>query len=231
MVNAVENGLACGHDFSFLRAGDLAHFGGEEVAVAAADKVGRRAHFHFSGRGFIGNDEAGLSVLEENVVGQVVDEGAEEVAVLHGMQICHLAAGDIYPYPHEAAGLTVLVVLQQTIDADPAPASVTLVEQTYLNTERIIGGAVDVALDRGGEEIDIFRVDGFFRLCEDIGRPILHAHAHHFDTLLGVENLVILKQPAEYTLLSGSQSFAHHVPHKYAGYSAFGIILLRSLAH
>ena len=82
-----------------------------------------------------------------------------------------------------------------------------------------------------GEETDIFRVDGFFRFGEDVGCPVLHRHTHHFHALLGIENLIILKQPAEYALFGGAQGFAHHIPHKDTGDGALGIILLGRVTH
>ena len=233
MVNAVQDGLARGHDVGFFGTGNFAHFGVKEITVAAADEVGRCTHLHLFGGSLIGNHESGLAVLEVDVVRQVVNQRAEEVAVLHGVQISHLAAGDIHPHAHQAARFLVLIEFQQAIDAYPAPGAAALVEQAHFHAQRRCAGTrtVDIALYRVGEEGHILGVNGLFRLGEDVGCPVFHAHAHHFHALLGVENLIILKQPAVYAFLGSAQRFAHHIPYKYSGYGALLVALLGIIAH
>ena len=222
-----------GYENGDLGTGDFAHFRVEEVGVPATDEVGRCAYLHFFGRGFIRNDEAGFTVLEVDVIGQVVDERAEEVAVFHGVQVCHLAARDIHPHTYQSGGLLVGAVFQQPVDAHPAPAAVALVKQSHLHAQGGGGvcGAAYVAFHRSSEEAHVFRMDGFFRFGEDVGSPVFHGHAHHFHALLRVENFIVFKHPAEHAFLCGAQGLAHHVPHKDTGDGPLGIILLGRVTH
>ena len=216
-MDAVGDGFAGLHDLQLLPAGYVAHLAGEEVVVPAADEVGGGGDAHLAGCGFVGDDESGFSALEVDIVRQVVDEGAEEVPLLHGVPVRHLAARDVDPHAYQAVAAVLGVFLQQAVDAHPAPAAGVLVEQAHLHAQRVHRGAVDVVLHGGEEELAVLFVDADVGLCEDVGRNVVDGHAQHVHALLRIVNLVVRQVPAIDTLFRRLQSFPQKAPPEYTG--------------
>ena len=231
LVDSVGNGLAGAHDFQLFLTGDFCCVIREEVGVCTTDAVRGGTYTHFFCGSLIGHHKAGFAVLVVDVVGQVVNEIAEQIPVLHGMHICHFAAGNVNPYAHELFGLLVATTLQQAIHPNPFPAPCSLVEQADFNAQWRRSRAIQIALNRIDEVIPVFFMNGELRGCENVGSQFAEGNSHHSQTLLGVVNFAVFDIPAVHAFLCGAQSFAYQSPVKYTGYGIAGSSVIGIAAH
>ena len=87
-------GVAGGDNFLFVGEGKIGVLGTEEVGVGFTDGLSGAGEAEVAGQRAADTDEAAGAILEEDVVGDVVEEGAEEVAL-------HLVAAELEGVAHD----------------------------------------------------------------------------------------------------------------------------------
>ncbi len=99
----VEQRLSGAHDPLLVGAVLHRDIGGEKVQIGLADRILGRRHAEQIRLRAVDHDEAAVRVLDEDVIRQVVDERAQEIAFLR--------QGRLRPFPGDAVALQVAVAL------------------------------------------------------------------------------------------------------------------------
>ena len=91
----------------------LRHFAGDKLEIGLPDEIRRVAGSQEGGGGAVGEKEATLVVLDEDDIGQAVDECQEQGALLFQVLLQSDPLGDIPRYPQQADNGTCLVAQGQ----------------------------------------------------------------------------------------------------------------------